>query len=101
MRDPHQDLTAAERPLIQKGLCRAADLVDRIRLDAHDARVPVVRDEGDRRVYAIGCLDRPCGEFCMCDVQNGAFVTGLPTICRPMGMSWLSNLQGTLATGRL
>ena len=32
MRDPHQDVTAAERPLIEEGLRRAAFLFDRVAL---------------------------------------------------------------------
>ncbi len=37
MRDPHQDVTAANRPLIQKRLRRAAFLSDRICSDLHDS----------------------------------------------------------------
>ena len=37
MRDPHQDVTAAERPLIQEGLRRAAFLSDRVCSDLHDS----------------------------------------------------------------
>jgi hypothetical protein len=40
MRDPHQDVTAAERPLIEEGLRRAALLSDCVRSDLHDQAGP-------------------------------------------------------------
>jgi hypothetical protein len=36
MRDPHQDVTAADSPLIQEGLRRPAFLADRVCSDLHD-----------------------------------------------------------------
>ena len=54
------------------------------------------------RLYAIGCFSPT---FAASSYPYATFRTvrsspGLPTICRPMGMPWLSNPHGTLAAGR-
>ena len=40
VRDPHQDVTAAERPLIEEGLRRAAFRSDCVRFDVHEQAGP-------------------------------------------------------------
>jgi hypothetical protein len=52
MGDPHQDVTAAESPLIQEGLRRAAPLSDRVCSDLHDSLGSIAREAGESATCA-------------------------------------------------